>query len=132
VKPMTRRTFLAAAALAAAGGGGLLYRRSTGDFDPDLEQTAELARLFDELGPARRVGRAYLESQPAEADEHTLVRLLEAEPGWRGVWEGSPARIAELARRTVRLDYGRGRTVRVDGWTLSRTEARLCALMTFG
>lgn len=132
MRRMTRRTFLAAAALAAAGGGGVAYRLTTSDFDPELEQTAEAARLFDELGPARRVGRAYLDDHPDEADERALVRLLDEEPGWQGVWEGSPARIAELARRTIRRDYQRGRTVPVDGWILSRTEARLCGLTTFG
>jgi hypothetical protein len=129
---MTRRTFLAAAALAAAGGGGVLYRLKTSDFDSDLEQTAEVARLFDELEPARRVGRSYLDDHPEEADERALVRLLDAEPGWQHAWEGSPARIAAIARRTIRLDYEHGRTVSVGGWILSRTEARLCALTTFG
>lgn len=132
MRRMTRRTFLAAAALTAAGGGGVLYRLTSSDFDPELEQTVDVASLFDELGPARRVGRTYLEDHPVEADERALVRLLEAEPGWRGVWEGSPARIAAVARRTIRLDYQNGRTVPVGGWILSRTEARLCALTTFG
>jgi len=130
--PMTRRAFLAAAALAAAGGGGLVYRWTTSDFDPELPQTAEVARLFDELEPARRIGQAYLDDHPDEADEPTLVRLLDAEPGWAGVWDGSPERLADLARRTVRLDYENGRTVPVGGWILSRTELRLCALTTFG
>lgn len=130
--PMTRRAFLAGAALAAAGGGGLLYRVATSDgFDPELAQTAEAARLFDELEPARRVGRAYLAAHPSEDDERTLVRLLEEQPGWRGAWESSTS-IAQFARRTIHRDYEAGRTVPVEGWILSTTEARLCALVTFG
>jgi hypothetical protein len=129
---MTRRTFLAAAALAAAGGGSLVYWRTTSDFDSELPQTAEVARLFDELEPARQIGQAYLDDHPEEADELTLVRLLDAEPGWARAWDGSAGHIADLARRTIRLDYENGRTVPVEGWILSRTELRLCALTTFG
>jgi hypothetical protein len=127
VSRLTRRGFLAAAALAAIGGGGALYRLQAGDeFDPELEQTEQVAELFDELAPARRIGRAYLEEHADEASERTLVRLL------GNVWDDSPARLAAQARRAVRLDYESGRTVAVRGWILSVTEARLCALTTFG
>jgi hypothetical protein len=128
---ISRRAFLAAAALAAVGGGGLAYRLTTSESEAELEQTAEAARLFDELGPARRVGRAYLDDNPEEANEQALVRLLNEEPAWQGVWDAPPARIADVARRSIRRDYLNGRTVPVEGWILSRTEARLCALTTF-
>jgi hypothetical protein len=128
---MTRRAFLAAAALAAAG-GGLVYRSRPGDFESKLDQTAEAARLFDELEAAQRIGRVYLDDHPEEADLATLVRLLEKESGWRTAWEGPSERIAELARWATRHDYDKGRIVAVEGWILSRTEARLCALTTFG
>lgn len=130
---VSRRAFLAAAALAAAGGGAAAYRLLSEDgFDREFEQTADVARLFDELEPARRIGRAYLGAHPAEADEETLVRLLEASPGWGRAWDASPAQLGELARSALARDFDRGRTVEVDGWILSRTEARLCALTTFG
>jgi hypothetical protein len=130
---ISRRAFLAAAALAAAGGGGAAYRLFSDDgFDPDLEQTAEIARLFDELEPARRIGRVYLSAHPDEADEPALVRLLEAMPGWDRALEASPARLGELARSALARDFERGLTVTVDGWILSRTEARLCALVALG
>lgn len=128
---MTRRAFLAAAALAAAGGAGILYRRADDGFDPELEQTRDAARVLDELEPARRVGRAYLDDHPGEAAEATLVRLLEREPGWSAAWDDADA-LAQLARRTIRSEYADGTTVTVQGWLLSRTEARLCALVTFG
>jgi hypothetical protein len=133
VTAMTRRAFLAGAALAAAGAGGLLYRAATDEgFDADLAQTEAVARLFDELEPARRIGRAYLDDHPDEREERALVRLLEERPGWRGVWHNSPRAVAKLARRTMQREYDTGQTVAVEGWILSRTEARLCALTTFG
>lgn len=130
---ISRRAFLAAAALAAAGSGGVAYRLlSEDDFDPELEQTVAVARLFDELEPARRVGRAYLTDHPGEADERTLVRLLVATSGWDRASEASPTRLGELARSALTRDFERGKTVAVDGWILSRTEARLCALVALG
>lgn len=126
---LTRRGFLAAAGLAAVGGGGFVYRVwASGGFNPDLEQTAEVAKLLAELAPARRIGRAYLAENPNEASEETLVRLLAKD----GVRDDTQARLSANARRAVRRDYDSGRTVLVQGWMLSRTEARLCALTTFG
>jgi hypothetical protein len=129
VNQLTRRGFLAAAALAAIGGGGVLYRvRASDDFNPDLEQTAQAARLLGEVAPAQRLGRAYLAEHPNEASEQTLVRLLAADD----VWGDTTAVFSANARRAVRQDFDSGRTVLVQGWVLSRTEARLCALTTFG
>lgn len=61
---------------------------------------------------ARIVGRAYLARFPQDADP---VRL-------RCALAGPP-----LAER-VRRDFERGDVVQLDGWVLSRSEARRCAL----
>jgi hypothetical protein len=77
---------------------------------------------------ARSVGKRYLATRPGERDERTLLRLLRP--------LGDPEVLArdELGtrvRRAVRDDFTDGRVVLVDGWYLSETEARLCALTTF-
>jgi hypothetical protein len=77
---------------------------------------------------ARTVGRRYLDGRPEERNERALVRLLSP--------LGDPATLTQDAlrnrvRRAVRSDFVEGRVVPVDGWYLSETEARLCALSTF-
>jgi len=69
--------------------------------------------LLDLLGPetVRGLGRRYREMAPA-AD------LLSAAPGRGGI------------SHRVRDDFARGRTVVVEGWVLSVTEARQCALFS--
>ena len=79
---------------------------------------------------AAAVGRAYLADHPDEADRDRLAAQLGA--GLR-CQDCDPAR-SDTARlraglaRQLRADFGQSRVVRVDGWVLSLTEARLCAL----
>jgi hypothetical protein len=67
----------------------------------------------------RAIGRVYLEVVPEEAGPHRLERLLLTDTG-------STDRAA--VQHCVRTDFRVGRTVCLDGWVLSVTEARLCAL----
>jgi hypothetical protein len=76
------------------------------------------------------IGKAYLATAPDEADKAMLVALLC--PGAPSCYPellalDEPAFRSWIARRH-RADFEEGRTVCVDGWILSRTEARLCAL----
>ena len=64
------------------------------------------------------IGRAYLETHPEEADPAVLAKLLEPERGW-------PALEAR-----IRSDYRENRVIRLKGWPLSITEARLYAWVT--
>jgi hypothetical protein len=123
---MHRRLFLRIAALGAASTlSGAACATSTDD-SPDLRALARPA-LLDVLGAeqVRAIGARYRAMVPAERDAAALrsaihgrhpllVRLL-------GVPRVAPA---ELVRR----DFAEGRTVEVQGWVLSVTEARQCAL----
>lgn len=85
-----------------------------------------LGTMIADLDSARQVGRAYLAQVPAEADRERLLTQLfpRLDPGAEGGsadWRGS------FAAR-CRQDFAEGQTVQVEGWVLSLTEARLCAL----
>ena len=87
---------------------------------------ARLLRLFRSPASAAAIGRAYLQKSPREADEPRLLRLL-CSPGHR--WQTANTRQLRLLIRQQQVeDFKQGRLVRVDGWMLSETEARLCAL----
>lgn len=71
---------------------------------------------------AAEVGRRYLDSNRGEADRERLADLL-AE-----TLDPSAGDLARQMMAAVQNDFRLGRTVMVDGWVLSRTEARICAI----
>lgn len=87
--------------------------------------TKALLGALPNRAAAATLGRAYLAASPAEADPGRLLSLLEATLG-----SDASDEAALLARidRQLRSEYIRGDLVDVDGWLLSRTEARLYAL----
>ncbi len=106
---VTRRVFLKRG-LGVIGGAGLIGCLETGGAGAE-----DLASRFRDLRGAEEIGRAYLETRPQEADPAVLTRLLEPERGW-------PALEAR-----IRSDYRESRVIRLKGWPLSITEARLYA-----
>lgn len=89
-----------------------------------------LAAILGDADSAVGVGRAFLEARPEEGDLEGLVRRIVGR---------SPELEAHLERRQVedarrvllarhRADWAEARMVRVKGWLLSETEARMCAL----
>jgi hypothetical protein len=134
-KQVSRRRFLAwgaggvvaagAAAFAAVellrGGGGSKQTASTtattSTTTTTAPPTAETVPAGDDSALAR-IARRYLELTPDEAHTDVLASKLPAEfvtpaaPSW-----------AALAQQMA-TDYAAGDVVAIDGWRLSRTEAR--------
>jgi hypothetical protein len=74
-------------------------------------------------GEALLVGQRYLQLQSAEANLDVLADLL--------LERLQGAALSDLQHDfslAVHDDFGRGDVVHLDGWMLSRTEVRLCAL----
>lgn len=84
---------------------------------PDGALEALLPRTDD----AAVVGRAYLAQYATEADAGLLRRRLVS-------LTAEPRRLRAAIGERIRRDFAEGDTVRIEGWVLSRTEARLCAL----
>lgn len=94
------------------------------------ELTARLRALLPDPAAARRLGRLYVRQAPAEDHPVFLARLTVASLGVQDA-DISAVDSVSLRRRLdarVRGDFASGTTVQLDGWVLSRTEARLCAL----
>jgi hypothetical protein len=119
---VSRRTFLLLV-VGAGAGATAAWRLLEANGD---SQNAVVAALLDDPAAARRVGEAYLERYPGEAGEERLTRLL-------GLADGQPPAVQQAqVGAAVRRDYQESRLALVEGWYLSRTEARLCALSTYG
>jgi hypothetical protein len=98
---------------------------------PDDARARALLRTLTHRDSAAVVGRVYLSGMPSEACPERLVRLLcHAGCGWRRALVSAPAeQLRRWMREAVRKDFETGQIVTVDGWQLSVTEARLCALV---
>ena len=101
-----------------------LIQTSCGPSDREvlLSRPDELLRLCDEDG-ITSAGIDYLSAYPRERDRKVLTGLLTS---------GSSVKDFHTAQLQSQIDreYRDGLTVVADGWILSRTEARQCALFT--
>ena len=129
---INRRTFLELlpAVLAIAPTVAELGLRGPAD-----TSTADPSRLRDVFGHQRQsalvIGRHYLDQCPAEADSNKLVdTLLLGEAGSKQHGETPNAGdLLAFFQKKFAEDFDQGNTVMIDGWVLSKTEARLCARM---
>ncbi len=83
------------------------------------------------LAPAIAVGAAYLDGHAGERDRSWLTTTLERRiaPLIGSMSDALDAHaVGRALRLAIRADFRDGETVRVRGWLLSRTEARLFAL----
>ena len=118
-RPIGRRRVLAAVAAApvVALGSKFAWLRTTWARTPAVSPAATTSNS----GLIEHIGHAYLRQTPTEAHVGTLSAVLPE--GW------SPANPSwsELLDQ-VAADYASGAVVVIDGWRLSRTEARAAAL----
>jgi len=109
---MKRRTFI----LSAVTGIGVVsasayYFLSDVEYDPKLAEPQSLSLIWD-IQTMKEIGSRYRANVPSEKSERSLVTLLNTTP----------------TEQTITSDFKNGNTVIVDGWILSVTEARQCAL----
>lgn len=98
--------------------------RAGGGCGPDL--ASRLAALIPHADSAARIGGRYLALTPAEADAGLLVSSILGKQEHEAAGDAVLRRVVGENRQRDFID---GNTVSVDGWVLSRTEARLCALV---
>ena len=131
---MTRRRCLSLVVglVAAISWSWLSPRRSEDDLGCEEEEAARWRRQLRSPESAVIVGHAYLAVVPQTNTE--LIADLAAAVGQPsgGVLDLTDDELRRQLRDRVRLDYGENRTVRLRGWTVSRTEAQLCALCALG
>jgi hypothetical protein len=105
---------------------------------------SRLIALFHHQHSARVIGQTYLQRCPQDADVRVLLKKVVADTvrsaASSDVSSGSPADSAhrlrsasdrdlmDLLQRRIRQDFTEEKVVKLQGWILSATEARLCAL----
>lgn len=114
---MKRRNFVLLATAAAAAVAipvGYHYLRKP-VFNQALAHPESLSMIW-EPDTIRAVGESYRTIAPEERREDVLVKLLSEQPS--------------ALEEKIKDDFRKGDMVLVDGWILSKTEARQCALFS--
>ena len=96
--------------------GGVLGQE--GRCRPDVDTAKSIVRLLPDRESAAIVGEYYLDTRPQERDVGVLVSCI----------KGRRKNLRDLLHASIKTDFDRGQVVQVNGWVLSETEARLCAL----
>ncbi|MBL0940367.1 MAG: hypothetical protein IBJ03_15840 [Gemmatimonadaceae bacterium] len=120
-EPMTRRTMMTYALAGTVVGGSALMMLFWRNTDLKLDDPSWLLAGFDTAAQIA-IGRQYLADHPKERDLATLT--AEVGRAKSGPWSWSPV-LPSID--VVAAEFALDETVIVDGWLLSRTEARLCA-----
>lgn len=129
IHPMSRRDFMvfAAALFAnAVGSPGYAARISTPN-----DAGNRLSQIFaQDMQAARAIGHAYLREVPGESNAGILAEMIvrSGPVRLRRLDSLSKKDLMDTLRALIRQDFVSENTVMLDGWVLSRTEARLCAL----
>ena len=77
------------------------------------------------------IGEAYQKQTSNENNKTTLVKLLAMDINGNPIDESADsALVASQLAKKIQQDFQQDKTVVVDGWVLSRTEARQCALFS--
>jgi hypothetical protein len=96
----------------------------------DPSDADRLVGLLTHVEQARTVGTAYLRAYPHDGSVGRLLDGIASRlPGGRAALRtSSGSELRRTVSASIRSDFERGATVRVQGWILARTEARLYAL----
>ena len=87
----------------------------------------DLLAILDDAEAVREIGREYRRRFPVHDAAETLGRMFEAETQRSALAGHTPM---EKLSRCVQADFAHGRIVQINGWILSITEARQCALFS--
>lgn len=86
---------------------------------------------LEAIGPAefvRELGRAYRKHSPEEDDPEVLAEAIRGSDDSRATGLETHAVLSAGPDRRIQADFEEGRTVHLEGWILSVTEARQAAL----
>ncbi len=127
-----RRRFLRALLLGLLAGRALAGCDSSSRSQSDSGQPPQwLVNITGERDAVLRIGNDYLEAYPGERSLEVVMsgieQALAAQLEGRAIDAADVPQVVAALQRAVRRDYRRGDAVSVQGWVLSRTEARLYA-----
>jgi hypothetical protein len=128
---MKRRTFiLAAAATAVTVTGAVLYfsRKRSKSYDP-LVMPQLLGQFCDE-DEIRQIGNSYRAKRKEESNKEKLSGLLLTDSTGKKIEPSDQAEVTVLLNKKIHEEFQAYNTIILNGWIISTTEARQCALFS--
>jgi hypothetical protein len=113
--------FMTTAAVAIVAVPAWYYNSANSTYDQSLTKPQLLSNIWDTETIAE-IGKIYQKQHSGEKSESKLIKLLS-----ESISSDKDAISVSLNRR-IKEDYKSGRIVTIDGWILSVTEGRQCAL----
>ena len=122
---MERRNFLAGIAGIAVLtiSGSVYYMSRPIKYDVLIANPQLLSHIWD-TDTITLIGSSYVSQTPKENSENELAKALLENIS------GPPEEMAKRLNEKVTSDFKKGDLVMIDGWILSRTEARQCGLLS--
>jgi hypothetical protein len=93
-----------------------------------LDKPAKLSGICD-LNTIRNIGMTYRLQTPAESEADKLAELLAVDSAGNKISSSDDLFIQNLLNQKIKHDFETDNTVIVNGWVLTVTEARQCALL---
>lgn len=122
---MKRRTFIITACAAAVSIPVINY--SLLDSRDPLTYPKELSRFCDEKS-IQHIGARFLSLVPTENTKEKLTALLLTDFSGKKLNISDKSMINELLNKKIHKDFSEYNTIVINGWVISTTEARQCAL----
>jgi hypothetical protein len=126
---LKRKTFISTTVALLAGVISLLFifRKKFGQLYQPLIYPESLVILFDKK-TITALGTSYRSKHISENDVKKLKQLLLVDSSGNIYDEEDKIEIGEMLKKETKNDFIISRTTTVNGWVLSVTEARQCAL----
>ncbi len=124
---MKRRTFILASGIAIVTIPVISYTWSYLNQHDTLSYPDELGRFCDEKS-IREIGTKYLSLAPLENKKEKLAELLLTDYSGEKLKISDRSNIIKLLDKKIYKDFSEYKTIIIDGWVISITEARQCAL----
>ena len=126
----SRRKFVYHMLCWIAGSSVIGCENSSQPFVPSTKRVMWLKEILPFLEPAARLGDAYLSAYPAEKDSNQLYNNIDKALRAKIKSDHQTPYSVQNISDAIQADYMRNETVLVDKWILSRTEARIYALVS--
>ena len=126
---MKRKTFIATASVVLIGLPVAYYFKSRNNTDP-IATPDFLSNIFDEP-TLRSIGMGYRSRVPGVDEKQKLTNLILADSGSdKKLKITDRAGIRKLVKKKIHEDFIMSKTIVINGWEISITEARQCAIFS--
>ncbi|MGN6196666.1 MAG: hypothetical protein ACTHOB_17125 [Ginsengibacter sp.] len=127
---MKRSTFIYYSLIGTAAVAVPSLRCNHPDSSKVLRQPAFLSHICD-AKTLREIGKNYKDKFPAQSTQEQLNNLLLTDNSGKVISRNSDnSIIVSLLNKKIEDDFRSGRTVVINGWILSQTEAQQCAFFS--